>query len=405
MLKNLMFAQELANCLGGIDINLVSKTDNSLPKLIREKFYGNIIPVATDASILNYLGEMELNCVYQLSGILGLHFIIIRLPDEDHYLIAGPCMHEHISDRRIRNQLRTLHLNSDSIQAFISFCSWQPVLSREKLQHLGLLLGRHVLDLPDPVPFRFFEYHWNESAPLEMLPEQQLEQEKIRQIERRYEASTAMTEAIKQGNFYLALSILPRIKSDTPSIARNPDPLRNLQNFCIIVNTQLRHAMEDLHIHPYQLDKVSNEIGWHIELLKTPDEAMAYFPQIIRQYCDLSVEKKYSHLEPFSRQAIVYIKTHLSDNLTVKEAAKALSANANYLSGKFHQEVGMTFTDFVNQERTAQAAVLLQTTNMQIQQIASACGYNNTSYFSKQFARFYGTTPREYRTHQKKETV
>ena len=71
--------------------------------------------------------------------------------------------------------------------------------------------------------------------------------------------------------------------------------------------------------------------------------------------------------------------------------------NANYLSDQFHKEMGMTFIDFVNRERTMQAASLLKHTNLQIQQIAAAVGYNNTSYFAKQFVRFCHMTPRSFR--------
>ena len=87
----------------------------------------------------------------------------------------------------------------------------------------------------------------------------------------------------------------------------------------------------------------------------------------------------------------------MADNLTVKDTANALTVNANYLSTLFHNEMGMTFIDFVNKERTNQAAALLKHTNLQIQQIASAVGYNNTSYFAKQFLRFQGVSPSHYR--------
>ena len=85
------------------------------------------------------------------------------------------------------------------------------------------------------------------------------------------------------------------------------------------------------------------------------------------------------------------------DNLTVKDTARALTVNANYLSTLFHRDMGMTFIDFVNRERTNQAASLLRHTNLQIQQIAATVGYNNTSYFAKQFVRFQGISPSQYR--------
>jgi YesN/AraC family two-component response regulator len=92
-----------------------------------------------------------------------------------------------------------------------------------------------------------------------------------------------------------------------------------------------------------------------------------------------------------------YIKEHLSENLTVKDTAKALTVNANYLSSQFHQHMGIPFIDFVNRERVQQAASLLSSTHLQIQQISQFVGYNNTSYFAKQFTKFMGVSPRQYR--------
>ena len=217
----------------------------------------------------------------------------------------------------------------------------------------------------------------------------------------RYEASAALTEAVKAGNLSLALRLIQDMYTGITSMVRNPDPMRNAQNMCIILNTQLRHAMEEQKIHPYRLDMVSGEIGRQIETLSTLEEVGKFYSHIIHRYCELALEKNYSHLDPLCRQAVVYIKNHMTDNLTVKATADALLVNANYLSGKFHQEVGITFTDFVNQQRTEQAASLLTHTNLQIQQIAAAVGYNNASHFAKQFLRFYSMTPRDYRKRNK----
>lgn len=242
------------------------------------------------------------------------------------------------------------------------------------------------------------EYQWDTNHLTEyVMVDQYEEMAQIRKVESRYEHSAALTEAVKAGNFPLACQFAQQIAQEINDLVRNSNPLRNAQNTCIILNTQLRHAMEGTGIHPYRLDHLSGEVALEIEQLKFPEEAGRFLIIIIRRYCELAQETRYKDLKPFSLLAVTYIKTHLSDNLTVKDTAKALTVNANYLSARFHQEVGITFTDFVNRERTEQAAGLLKHTNLQIQQIALAVGYNHTSYFSKQFEKVYGKTPRAYR--------
>ena len=219
----------------------------------------------------------------------------------------------------------------------------------------------------------------------------------MRQVEQRYEYSAALTDAVQQGNLSLALHMISQYDPNTKTTVRNTNPLRNAQNYCIVLNTQLRHALEKSGIHPYHVDRLSNEIGLEIEQLKHISQLPDFFSSVIRRYCRLVQEHAYPNLRPLTNLAVTYIKEHLADNLTVKDTAKALTINANYLSSLFHKDMGLTFIDFVNKERTNQAAALLRHTNLQIQQIASTVGYNNTSYFAKQFVRFQGISPSHYR--------
>ena len=207
----------------------------------------------------------------------------------------------------------------------------------------------------------------------------------MRQAERQYEMSDALTEAIKQGNLSLAHHLIGKYAPGSQNPVRNQNPLRNAQNYCIILNTQLRHALQQSGIHPYELDRVSNEIGVQIEQLQEISKVKEFFDYVLRRYCRLAQEHNYPNLSPLTNLTVIYIKEHLSDNLTVQETAKALTVNANYLSTRFHQEMGITFINFVNRERALQAAGLLRQTNLQIQQISQMVGYNHTSYFAKQF--------------------
>ena len=223
----------------------------------------------------------------------------------------------------------------------------------------------------------------------------------MRQVERQYEMSDALTEAVKQGNLSLAYHLIGNYAPGSQNQVRNHNPLRTAQNYCIILNTQLRHGLQQCGIHPYKLDRLSNQIGMQIEQLQEISKIKDFFDYVLRQYCRLAQEHAYPSLSPLINLAVIYIKEHLSDNLSVQETAKALTVNANYLSTRFHRELGITFIDFLNRERAKQAASLLTQTNLQIQQISQLVGYNHTSYFAKQFARFMGCSPRQYRIEQR----
>lgn len=399
MEEKLALAREMASCLGGIEVQLISAEDGTLEEFLCGSIYGTHFPIAPLNTIQRVLLDLQPERVYILSGILDLSYAVVRLKKDPRLLCIGPCMTSAFSESKIRNYLRPFRLSGSSVQRIIAYCGWQPMLSSEKLYTLSILLCRRVLGLSEPIAHQQIDYNWNPAGHSAFLQkESDAGASQIHQVEQRYEASAALTEAVKQGNLSLAYSFIQRFQPGATDLIRSHNPLRNAQNLCIVLNTQLRHALEDCKIHPYLLDKVSGEIAIQIETLKTTEEAGRFSSEIIRRYCTLALEKNYIHLNRLAREAVVYIKTHLSENVTVKDTAAALLVSPNYLSSVFRQELGMTFIDFLNRERITQAAALLRRTNMQIQHIASAVGYNNTSYFTRQFVRVFSDTPSQYRT-------
>lgn len=398
MTNHFQLIQDMVKCLAGIDVHRIRRADESILKLIAQSPYGAVRTAIGDRAILRVFRNMRPDCIYEINGILNVCYLAIYNGEQEHYLVVGPCLTEQISDAEIRLQLRRFGMPQEHIQMMKEFVRQQSVVPYETLHQLGDILASHLNGIPSPVPYQRVDYQWDSNDPKDlMLVDHYEDLGRMRQVEHRYEISAALTEAVKQGNLSLAYRMTRQMNVEISGIVRNPNPLRNAQNLCIILNTQLRHAMEDTGIHPYVLDRFSHEIALQIEKLLSVRAADRFSQEIVRRYCELARDHAYPDLKPFARLAVTYIKEHLSDNLTVKGTAKALMVNANYLSDQFHKEMGMTFIDFVNRERTMQAASLLKHTNLQIQQIAAAVGYNNTSYFAKQFVRFCHMTPRSFR--------
>lgn len=92
-----------------------------------------------------------------------------------------------------------------------------------------------------------------------------------------------------------------------------------------------------------------------------------------------------------------YIKEHLAEDLNRKDLADRVYLTPDYLSHLFKKETGYSLTNYIIHERIEKAKVLLSKKDMSIRDIASACGFDNVSYFSRQFRSMTGMTPREYR--------
>lgn len=92
-----------------------------------------------------------------------------------------------------------------------------------------------------------------------------------------------------------------------------------------------------------------------------------------------------------------YINEHFGEDITILGLSKRFNLNPNYISQLFRKELDKTFTEYLTGLRMNQAAVLLRTTSIPINEIADQVGYKDYFYFSKMFKKIMGVPPRGYR--------
>ncbi len=96
--------------------------------------------------------------------------------------------------------------------------------------------------------------------------------------------------------------------------------------------------------------------------------------------------------------ALDYIGQHYSEDLTLNTVADHVFLNREYLSRRFKQEVGVTFSEYLTSLRLRRARELLKTTGLRISEVASQIGIPNISYFSTIFRKEFGCSPSEIRS-------
>ncbi len=117
--------------------------------------------------------------------------------------------------------------------------------------------------------------------------------------------------------------------------------------------------------------------------------------KILESYAKLicSNKPKSSHVE----QACRYIDAHLEEELTLASVAQNVFVSKSYLSQMFKEHLGQNFTEYVNSQRLIKARRLLLTTDLKIDEIAEACGFFSSTYFSTVFKKNTHLTPRMFR--------
>lgn len=92
-----------------------------------------------------------------------------------------------------------------------------------------------------------------------------------------------------------------------------------------------------------------------------------------------------------------YIADHCAFDLRIEQLAKIACMSQSKLRYCFKRCCGCTLTEYIQNKRIAQAEYMLLKTDLQINQIAKAVGYNHAGHFSSLFQKSTGLLPEEYR--------
>ncbi|PTY77195.1 AraC family transcriptional regulator [Heyndrickxia sporothermodurans] len=93
-----------------------------------------------------------------------------------------------------------------------------------------------------------------------------------------------------------------------------------------------------------------------------------------------------------------YIYNHLYGDITLNNLAEMCCLSPNYLSSLFKKEVGISISEYIQQQRIEEAKKLLVITKHPISDISTWLNFNDQSYFIKVFKKFVGVTPRQFRS-------
>ena len=326
----------------------------------------------------------------------GLHYLVFRGRDTEtgHCVFIGPYVHHTFRDEEYDGLILRHGLPPEAMEALRwyfkripqigDYLSWRHLIS--------CILSRY---LANPL-LEIRSVTYDHPEVLKRKPSLSLSAIPFLSVEARYAVEDAMLEAVRRGDFSEAIyqqNLFMGFAMDQ----RHPDPLRNGKNMLISVNTACRKAIELAAVHPLYIDAISGQFMKEIEAVESMEQLHNLIPKMIRLYC-LAVQTH--SLEKYSapiRECINYIDFHYMDPLSLESLAQRLSVNKNYLSGRFHREVGKTITDYINQVRVQRSLELLSKTSLPMQTVAERCGFSDANYYSRTFRKLHGTTPNDYR--------
>lgn len=115
--------------------------------------------------------------------------------------------------------------------------------------------------------------------------------------------------------------------------------------------------------------------------------------------CFQPQEHLWNHASPDDRisGSIDYIHQNYTQDITLELLADRCCLSREHYSRCFKRFTGFSPFDYLNRYRVMQSCLLLQNTTKKIAEVAMLSGFNNVSYYNRQFLRWIGATPSAYR--------
>ena len=105
--------------------------------------------------------------------------------------------------------------------------------------------------------------------------------------------------------------------------------------------------------------------------------------------------------QPISKSSfeeiLLYIDSHLSDQLSLQLISDTFFINKNYICNLFQKHLHCTFSSYLTDKRIKLAQQLLSSTQLPLQAVSREIGFNDEFYFSKVFKKNCGVSPGLYR--------
>ncbi len=117
--------------------------------------------------------------------------------------------------------------------------------------------------------------------------------------------------------------------------------------------------------------------------------------ELARRYAQSSSSSSTALLEMGT--VIAYLEEHFAQPTTLEQLAEMANRSVNQFIRVFRQATQLSPMEYLIRLRILKAVHLFQQKNATVTEVASRVGFNDSNYFSRQFKRVMGTTPKDYR--------
>ena len=138
-------------------------------------------------------------------------------------------------------------------------------------------------------------------------------------------------------------------------------------------------------------------IEYEMQQLGCKEIFRCHLKEIIILTLRMLITPQKTYQDSVINEVIRFVGKHFHETITLQSFCGSKHYNLSYISRRFKAETGMTFREYVQKTRIEKCCELLAGTNMNVNEISRAVGYDDIQFFHKTFKKFMHITPKEYR--------
>lgn len=176
------------------------------------------------------------------------------------------------------------------------------------------------------------------------------------------------------------------------------DSVTNIKYHFVVTAAMLTRYCIDGGLEPEQAYRLSDFYILKMDSCTTVRQVADLHHDMAKDFTGkMILQKRNPILSKPVMQCVDYIYAHIKERITIQDLADYTGLSTNYLSRVFKQNLGVSISDYIRQQKIEKATHLLKYSEHSIIDIANYLSFSSQSHFIQTFEGFIGMTPKKYR--------
>ncbi|WP_020620528.1 response regulator transcription factor [Paenibacillus daejeonensis] len=169
------------------------------------------------------------------------------------------------------------------------------------------------------------------------------------------------------------------------------------QRICLQLLLATSQFLSEFGMRMGDLGERESEAWSQLMKLETIDDMSLHIKKHLMMVCEQIESRREKPIPEVITSIIRIIHERFSDNLTIADIASQVYLAKTYICLLFKQETGETINEYLTKVRMEKAKERLKDSDQKLAEICASIGYSEPSYFTKQFRKYTGMNPSDYR--------